>query len=96
MEISYPEDIILRHFPLSSGINVLSASSYFLSLAGFFFQFPLIGFKPLLAHHPPEVVEEKSYYNMGELDLFRSSCLGVSPIFVVWIPAVQSSREDQI
>jgi hypothetical protein len=33
-----------------------------------------------LAHHPAEVVEEKSYYDMGEVDLFHNSSQGASLI----------------
>lgn len=49
-----------------------------------------------LAHHPPEVVEEKSYQDTEERDLFRNSSLGESPIFVVGISAVQCSSKHQI
>ena len=34
------------------------------------------------AHHPEEVVEEKSYQDMGEVDLFDNSSFGASSIFV--------------
>ena len=40
------------------------------------------GSNSTLAHHPAEVVEEKSYYGMGEVDLFSNSSLGVSSIFL--------------
>ena len=33
------------------------------------------------AHHPAEVVGEKSYYDVGEVDLFSNSSLGASLIF---------------
>jgi hypothetical protein len=36
-----------------------------------------------LAHHPAEVVEEKSYKDMGEVDLFSNSSLGPSLIFFI-------------
>jgi hypothetical protein len=34
-----------------------------------------------LAYNATEVVEEKRYYDMGEVDLFSNSSLGVSSIF---------------
>lgn len=34
-----------------------------------------------LSHHPAEVVGEKSYYDVGEVDLFSNSSLGASLIF---------------
>jgi hypothetical protein len=34
-----------------------------------------------LAHQSVEIVEEKSYYGIGEVDLFSNSSLGASSIF---------------
>jgi hypothetical protein len=45
-----------------------------------------------LAHHPAEVVEENSYEDMGDMDLFSNSSLGASSIFL----AVQSHSKHQI
>jgi hypothetical protein len=61
-----------------------------------FLQPTLIVFKLSSTPPLPEVVEEKSYYNTGEVDLFRNSSWGVSPVFIVRIPAVQSSSKHQI
>jgi hypothetical protein len=36
----------------------------------------------LLAHHQAEVVEDKSYYGMAQVDLFSNSSLGESLIFL--------------
>lgn len=44
----------------------------------------------LLAHHLPEVVEKKGYW---EVDLFRHSSLGIIPNIIVRIAAVQSTSK---
>jgi hypothetical protein len=41
-----------------------------------------------LSYHPPEIEEEKSYQDTGEIDLSRNSSLGASAILVVRMSAV--------